>query len=440
MFNVSCLFSGKLKPRSKRRVSSESPQKSKSSSDKKLDRRRRKSSVKPASEENLDNPDSLSEASVKSSEDSASKNLDSDLNTCDTDVKSPPSLPIRLPTKCKPKTDSDSDSDSKSTKSSASSASGKVSKVLKKTFKGKAIAIVKPFSNAVTEKKSPREEKQKEIEARLNLYDFGSDEDRGNSSRRTKLEAATDKSNSDKESSIESVTNLVTLSNSSSPSSISSIKGVKRIKSGKQGLLSARRLKSNPELRSVRVRVEKLTNSAKSDKSRNSKSKSSRHKTKEKNSNSGEEDSPVSQSEENSSSSLETVQSESEAAASASQSNCDLQGNESASVSECKEEPSAESLTSSNEDNKSVPTNHLHLAKTVKREASETPESCPVNTDHQSASSSGAVCKDEKIAEIVKSELFSQPSPSLNKDTAPVVKLKTEESDRNEDSNSLRIR
>lgn len=66
--------------------------------------------------------------------------------------------PIRLPTKLsksKP-ADSDSDSDSKSTKSSASSSS-KVARSFKKTFKGKAIAIVKPFSNPAPEKKSPVE-------------------------------------------------------------------------------------------------------------------------------------------------------------------------------------------------------------------------------------------------------------------------------------------
>jgi len=69
------------------------------------------------------------------------------------EVESP--QPIRLPTKSKSKpADSDSDSDSKSTKSSASSSS-KVARSFKKTFKGKAIAIVKPFSNPAPEKKSP---------------------------------------------------------------------------------------------------------------------------------------------------------------------------------------------------------------------------------------------------------------------------------------------
>ena len=64
---------------------------------------------------------------------------------------------IRLPTKSKSgkAADSDSDSDSKSTKSSASTSSSKVPRSFKKTFKGKAIAIVKPFSNPAPEKKSP---------------------------------------------------------------------------------------------------------------------------------------------------------------------------------------------------------------------------------------------------------------------------------------------
>merc|ERR1711892_1046489 len=164
--------------------------------------------------------------------------------------KSP--IPIRLPTKCKPKTDSDSDSDSRSTKSSASSTS-KVARVFKKTFKGKAIAIVKPFSNAVTEKKSPTSEKQRDIQARLNLYEFRSDDENAVNQRNKTRVASDNHSNHDKDSL--SITSEETDSNTSRV--ISSIKGIKRIKSVKQGLLSARRLKFNPELKSVRVRVEK---------------------------------------------------------------------------------------------------------------------------------------------------------------------------------------
>ena len=79
----------------------------------------------------------------------ASQNLEQLLDQ----VESP--QPIRLPTKSKSKPiESDSDSDSKSTKSSASSSCSKVARSFKKTFKGKAIAIVKPFSNPAPEKKS----------------------------------------------------------------------------------------------------------------------------------------------------------------------------------------------------------------------------------------------------------------------------------------------
>ena len=89
------------------------------------------------------------------------------------EVESP--QPIRLPTKSKSKpADSDSDSDSKSTKSSASSSS-KVARSFKKTFKGKAIAIVKPFSNPAPEKKSP-ESKPVDPSTRSEVtdeYEFG---------------------------------------------------------------------------------------------------------------------------------------------------------------------------------------------------------------------------------------------------------------------------
>ena len=213
-------------------MSSESPQKvSPVSPDKKPDRRR-KSSVKS---EASSQPDSLSARNIAPSK-----------------PESPESspLPILLPTKCKPKTDSDSDSDStRSTKSSTSSTS-KVSKVFKKTFKGKAIAIVKPFSpaTAVTEKRSSPNEKQKEIEERADLYEFGSEQE-------------SDESNLNKESLQDPSSDTVSLSLSKSSSAVSSLKGIKRLKSGRQASLSSRRLKSSPELKSVRVRVEKLRNS-----------------------------------------------------------------------------------------------------------------------------------------------------------------------------------
>ena len=133
------------------------------------------------------------------------------------DGKSPSPQPIRLPTKSKSKPESDSDSDSRSTKSSASSTS-KVARVFKKTFKGKAIAIVKPFSNPAPEKKSPdKEKKEPDSEPSLQAgdeYEFGEEEESGaveGSSRRAD----------------------------------SSGKPLKRLKGGKQ-------------LKSLRVRVEKL--------------------------------------------------------------------------------------------------------------------------------------------------------------------------------------
>jgi hypothetical protein len=201
------------------------------------------------------------------------------LETVDPKAKSP--VPIRLPTKCKSKAESDSDSDSKSTKSSTSSTS-KVARVFKKTFKGKAIAIVKPFSNAVTEKKSPSssEKKQKEIEARLNLYEFGSDESESpNAENSQKKEPSPNQPSShDSDDDVDTTKNDQELDStvtkcepeardidknkvkdslSHRNSVAGSIKGVKRIKS----IVSTRRLKfNNPELKAVRVRVEKLHN------------------------------------------------------------------------------------------------------------------------------------------------------------------------------------
>ena len=442
---------GKLKSRSKRRVSSESPQKSKTSPEKKSEKRRKSSIKSPSSnssQEDTKSPISLSEVSdvaTKSeeiSETSSDKQIN--LNTSSSSkVKS--SLPIRLPTKCKPKTDSDSDSDSKSTKSSASS-SGRVSKSFKKTFKGKAIAIVKPFSNAVTEKNSPTNEKQKEIESRLCLYDFGSDEDRDSAGQRIKAEDSSDKSNSAKDS-LEVKSDIVSLSNPSS--SISSIKGIKRIKSVKQGLLSSRRSKLNPELKSVRVRVEKLqNNSTKGDKLKARQAALAKSKTSSskpisrllEKDQSSEKDSSISYNLIADSSLLKTekreekVFSESESTL---KSETVFHGKE-ANVPDCKEEPSAsESLVQGKEDsNKELDklvSSNLHNSADSNLKIESVPSEIQ-SVYYKSENSSGdrpSLLQDDKIIEIVKAELFSQP-PSLTKDQ---VKVKPEKSvsERNED-------
>merc|ERR1719397_893287 len=134
-----------------------------------------------------------------------------------------PSLPIRLPTKSKSKpADSDSDSDSKSTKSSASSSS-KVARSFKKTFKGKAIAIVKPFSNPAPEKKSPESKPvQEPVESSTpsdvtDEYEFGVEEEE--------------------------------------ESGLALEEGSSR---RKEGVKPVKRLKGGRQLKSVRVRVEKL--------------------------------------------------------------------------------------------------------------------------------------------------------------------------------------
>ena len=88
----------------------------------------------------------------------------------------------------------------------------------------------------------------------MNLYEFGSEQE-------------SDENNLNKESLGDAgggeTTVLSSLSLSKSSSAVSSLKGVKRLKSGRSqaGSPSSRRLKSSPELKSVRVRVEKLRNS-----------------------------------------------------------------------------------------------------------------------------------------------------------------------------------
>ena len=355
------------------------------SPDKKTERRR-KSSVK-RSDSRGSHPDSLSARNLASAD-------------CQESQDSSP-LPIRLPTKCKPKTDSDSDSDSRSTKSSTSSTS-KVSKVFKKTFKGKAIAIVKPFSNAVTEKKSSPNEKQKEIEERLNLYEFGSEQE-------------SDENNLNKDSLQDpSGADAVSLSLSKSSSAVSSLKGIKRLKSGRQ-TLSSRRLKSSPELKSVRVRVEKLRNSPPVKSDRNKVRQHLGQPT----------DDSLAQSELNQ---LEkSPSSEKEAPSSCSQS-VSSSSSSPALPTPPDEEKSLEKVLSCQSESESP-------AK-AEAERSEQQEgvACKLEGEDSQGSSGGdQVVKNEKIREIVKSELFSHPHPIKREP----VKLEKSDLERNEDSCSL---
>ena len=420
----------------------------------------------PAQEETNNSPQSLSEETSDQSpcpaagskqkeveEEEVSEDLDTTIAetdpVSDTEVKSP--LPIRLPTKCKPKTDSDSDSDSKSTKSSASSSGARVSKVLKKTFKGKAIAIVKPFSNAVTEKKSSPNEKQKEIESRLNLYEFGSDEERDAAAQRNKLEKSDEKGSSEKDSP-EVTSDLVSLNNTSS--SISSIKGIKRLKSVKQGLLSSRRARPNPELKTVRVRVEKLqNNSSKSDRlkvrqclAKNKTSSATKARLKETQSSSEKESSiscdPSIESNtfNDPDKSQEKVLSESKTSSNADVENRVFRGNEIIAPN-CKQELDIKSLTHSNEANER---DLDKLGFPPLKSSSECKPTAvkvePVSSDISPVpyNSDSRLLKNDKIDDIVKEELFSQP-PSLSQDS---VKHKPEVSvpERNEDSSVHRNR
>ena len=389
-------------------MSSESPQKvTPVSPDKKPDRRRKSSVRSEASSQ----PDSLSARSL-----------------APTPESSP--LPIRLPTKCKPKTDSESDSDStKSTKSSTSSTS-KVSKVFKKTFKGKAIAIVKPFSNAVTEKKSSPNEKQKEIEERLNLYEFGSEQE-------------SDENNLNKESLQDSSGgDAVSLSLSKSSSAVSSLKGIKRLKSGRQASLSSRRLKSSPELKSVRVRVEKLRNSpqpaVRSDRNKVRQhlvqpteplAQSQLNQLETSPSSEKEEPSSCSQSEtsrsSSSSSPTQDAPPDGEKSLEKVFNDCDSQIRSGTSGTEPVEQGEAVACkleVESVESQSHIPTSQSQpaaLGDSVKLASSGGEQVVLLNND--------------KIREIVKSELFSHPHP-IKKEP---VKLEKSDLERNEDSCSL---
>lgn len=377
------------------------------SPDKKPDRRRKSSVRSEASSQ----PDSLSARSL-----------------APTPESSP--LPIRLPTKCKPKTDSESDSDStKSTKSSTSSTS-KVSKVFKKTFKGKAIAIVKPFSNAVTEKKSSPNEKQKEIEERLNLYEFGSEQE-------------SDENNLNKESLQDSSGgDAVSQSLSKSSSAVSSLKGIKRLKSGRQASLSSRRVKSSPELKSVRVRVEKLRNSPQPP-VRSDRNKVRQHLV--------EATEPLAQSQLNQ---LETSpSSEKEEPSSCSQSETSRSSSSSSPTQDAppEGEKSLEKVFSdcdsqSQSRSGAEPADQGEAVacklegETVESQSHNSPsqgQSAALGDSVKLASSGGdqvVLLNNDNIREIVKSELFSHPQHPIKKEP---VKLEKSDLERNEDSCSL---
>lgn len=443
---------GKLKPRSKRRVSSESPQKLKPSPEKKNEKRT-KSKVGIASiSKNItrEAPNSQKSFPQKQEQEESQKVRETEFkiqpkkdsqtlgaNNSDTDAKSP--LPIRLPTKCKSKTDSDSDSDCRSTKSSTSSTS-KVSKVLKKTFKGKAIAIVKPFSNAVTEKSHTPNEKAKDLQARLNLYEFGSDEE-SVANRRNKAAAASDNQTSENLDQLDNINSDKTLSNTLN--AISCIKGIKKIKSVKQGILSARRVKLNSELKSVSVRVEKLrNNSARSEKL--FKVRQNLVKTKSHGKSLEVEESNLISKVVHTSSHSQTdnpavskVPSETDGRAHLIGSDAQLNREDSeCSGVDIKEERPKESQTQSEENilEKLIPSNShrtdssLEL-RDLKVEAKEF-KSDSIDVDSREL-------KDDKIIEIVKSELFSEPLP-IKKEQQLI--LEKTASDRNDDRDQQRKR
>jgi hypothetical protein len=221
-----------------------------------------------------------------------------------------PVVAIRLPIKCgkgraaaggQSFGGSDTDSDTQSTKSTGS-AHRVAARTFKKSFKGKAVAIVKPFSSVSGEKKSPggpvKEQKSGSSSSKsdlLNLlYDFKSDEESSASVERQRessqllsgsdvsgvtgtVTTAAKNPNCD-ESDSDTVVELVTpppLTGVSASalvcaeiSSAATAATAKQIRGGNTGVgaakppsVVARRLKfggAPPELKAVRVRVEKL--------------------------------------------------------------------------------------------------------------------------------------------------------------------------------------
>ena len=196
-------------------------------------------------------------------------------------VASPP-IAIRLPTKCGkgrsscPPSGSDTDSDSQSTKSSGS---GRVARTFKKSFKGKAVAIVKPFSNVGNDKRSPGPVKEAASSSKADLlnqlYDFKSDEEASASSGgvlagQTEASAAVtvkdcgggnDNGHTTPPASASSASSAtaVKLADDGGSSSVSPTSAAKKTRgSGLKSNFLPRRLKFGAELKAVRVRVEKL--------------------------------------------------------------------------------------------------------------------------------------------------------------------------------------
>ncbi len=218
---------------------------------------------------------------------------------------------IRLPIKCgkgraaaggQSFGGSDTDSDTQSTKS-AGSAHRVAARTFKKSFKGKAVAIVKPFSSVSGEKRSPgggpvKEQKSGSKSDLLNLlYDFKSDEESSAGTERQRESSqllsgsdvsgvtgivTTAKSPNCHESDTHTVVELVTpppptgvsasaIVRAEISSAAAAATTAKQIRgSGSSSTVSggaakpsvvARRLKfggAPPELKAVRVRVEKL--------------------------------------------------------------------------------------------------------------------------------------------------------------------------------------
>jgi hypothetical protein len=218
---------------------------------------------------------------------------------------SSPVVAIRLPIKCgkgraaaggQSFGGSDTDSDTQSTKSTGS-AHRVAARTFKKSFKGKAVAIVKPFSSVSGEKRSPgsgpvKEQKSGSKSDLLNLlYDFKSDEESSAGASSQLLSGSdvsgvtgtvtTAKSPNCDESDDDTVVELVTppsltgvgssaLVRAEISSAAAAATTAKQIRGGSNSntggvaakpSVVARRLKfggAPPELKAVRVRVEKL--------------------------------------------------------------------------------------------------------------------------------------------------------------------------------------
>jgi hypothetical protein len=219
---------------------------------------------------------------------------------------SSPVVAIRLPIKCgkgraaaggQSFGGSDTDSDTQSTKSTGS-AHRVAARTFKKSFKGKAVAIVKPFSSVSGEKRSPggpvKEQKNGSSKSDLLnlLYDFKSDEESSAGASSQLLSGSdisgvtgtvtTAKSPNCDESDNDTVVELVTppsltgvgssalvraeISSDTGAATAKQIRGSGNSSTGgAKPSVVARRLKfggAPPELKAVRVRVEKLQQAA----------------------------------------------------------------------------------------------------------------------------------------------------------------------------------